>query len=285
MVNQSLPAELRSVWEKAYKMALRRFTNDTKAAKVADQAVARAKVKMGKSEQDEPFAITTEVTKVDEDQGLVYGWFYLCKEDGQVVVDHSDEVLDEYELEKGFVNFMLDSRAGGEMHVRKSAGEEHSVATFVGGMVFTDETVAALGIGEEFTKRGGFGIVKVHDPDVLAKVKSGEYSMFSIGGSGKRKLLDGSADKSASKVVDAVRAEISKAESLEDLSESAVAYLHIQGAASATEALEKGKGPNRHGPSIKCPDIYEALRREGKTKRTAAKISNECWRSPQCNCH
>jgi hypothetical protein len=30
----------------------------------------------------------------------------------------------------------------------------------------------------------------------------------------------------------------------------------------------------RHGPSIHCPDIYEALRRKGYSKKKAAKISN-----------
>jgi len=30
----------------------------------------------------------------------------------------------------------------------------------------------------------------------------------------------------------------------------------------------------RHGPSIKCPEIYEALRRKGYSKTKAAKISN-----------
>ncbi len=29
-----------------------------------------------------------------------------------------------------------------------------------------------------------------------------------------------------------------------------------------------------HGPSIKCPDIYEALKRKGYSKEKAARISN-----------
>jgi len=31
---------------------------------------------------------------------------------------------------------------------------------------------------------------------------------------------------------------------------------------------------DQHGPSIKCPDIYEALRRKGYDKEKAARISN-----------
>ena len=31
----------------------------------------------------------------------------------------------------------------------------------------------------------------------------------------------------------------------------------------------------KHGPSVKDPDMYEALRREGASKEKAARISNE----------
>jgi hypothetical protein len=46
----------------------------------------------------------------------------------------------------------------------------------------------------------------------------------------------------------------------------------------------KGKVSAPHGKSIKCPNIYEALRRKGHSKRSAARISNECWKSPKCKC-
>lgn len=36
----------------------------------------------------------------------------------------------------------------------------------------------------------------------------------------------------------------------------------------------KSKKGGKHGPSIKNPATYEALRREGKSKRQAARISN-----------
>lgn len=35
--------------------------------------------------------------------------------------------------------------------------------------------------------------------------------------------------------------------------------------------MPKGKKP---GPSVKAPRVYEALRRQGKSKTSAAKISN-----------
>lgn len=41
------------------------------------------------------------------------------------------------------------------------------------------------------------------------------------------------------------------------------------------DAKQKFSDPgHEHGPSIKCPNIYEALRRKGYSKEKAARISN-----------
>ena len=41
-----------------------------------------------------------------------------------------------------------------------------------------------------------------------------------------------------------------------------------------THAQQYFKGTSSHGPSIKNPAVYEALKREGASKTKAAKISN-----------
>jgi HK97 family phage portal protein len=99
------------------------------------------------------------------------------------------------------------------------------------------------------------------------------------------------------------------------LSDSEWAEIELTAAAIATEVMENGESAyqfkaewqeaseaeeasviteerkakpseaGKHGPSIKCPDIYEALRRKGKSKKNAAQISNECNRDKNCNCH
>lgn len=46
---------------------------------------------------------------------------------------------------------------------------------------------------------------------------------------------------------------------------------------SSDAAIEKGTGPFPHGPSIKWPKVYEALRRAGMSKEQAAAISNAHW--------
>lgn len=43
-------------------------------------------------------------------------------------------------------------------------------------------------------------------------------------------------------------------------------------------SIREGRMPGKdHGPSIKKPRIYEALRRKGMSKTKAAKISNSKW--------
>jgi hypothetical protein len=42
----------------------------------------------------------------------------------------------------------------------------------------------------------------------------------------------------------------------------------------AKTRAQRFKGTSSHGPSIKNPAVYEALRREGAGKTKAAKISN-----------
>lgn len=105
--------------------------------------------------------------------------------------------------------------------------------------------------------------------------------------------------------------EIGNAESWDELSDGAKKLIELEASAvnaegvyhyqaeideasaATEEAAAQAEGtsrtltrpPNKHGPSIKCPDIYEALRRKGKSKKNAAQISNECWKSPQCSCH
>lgn len=51
-----------------------------------------------------------------------------------------------------------------------------------------------------------------------------------------------------------------------------------RGRGSGSGVYPKGKVSANHGKSIKCPNIYEALRRKGYSKRKAARISNEKWK-------
>lgn len=119
-----------------------------------------------------------EFLKVDEDQHIAFGWASVIKEDGEIVVDSQGDMIREDVLQKAAHNFVLDERAGKVMH------KGVRIADVVESVVFTEELQKVLGI--DLGKVGWFIGFKVHDDKVWKKIKSGELSMFSIGGIGQR---------------------------------------------------------------------------------------------------
>lgn len=122
------------------------------------------------------------IAKVDEDKRLVFGWANIIKdEQGQLLLDRQDDFIDsEDELEKAAYKYVLNSRDGGEMHVRKG------VSTMVESVVLTKEKQAALGIPEGTVPTGWWIGFKVTDDRVWDQVKKGDYVGFSVHGTGQR---------------------------------------------------------------------------------------------------
>lgn len=127
-----------------------------------------------------------EITKVDDDQRLVFGWASIgIDKDGAVIEDRQGDILDDVEeIEKAAYDFVLHSRDGGEMHVRKG------VSTLVESVVFTPEKTRAMGIPDGTVPTGWWVGYKVTDDEVWKAVKDGRYRMFSVHGRGMRKALD-----------------------------------------------------------------------------------------------
>lgn len=124
------------------------------------------------------------VYKAREDEQLVSGWANVALDkNGEAPLDWQDDVITPAVLEKAAIQFMLDYRSSGEMHKGDSKG------TVVESIVLTKEKQAAIGIPEGVVPEGWFITVKVHDPEVFAKVKDGTYRMFSIQGTAKRVKL------------------------------------------------------------------------------------------------
>jgi len=124
-----------------------------------------------------------QITKVDEDQRLVFGWASIIKDEvGKVLLDRQDDYIDdEAELEKAAYSYVLHSRDGGEMHIRKG------VSTMVESIVLTKEKQAALGVPEGSMPVGWWIGFRVNDDRVWNQVKKGEYIGFSVHGTGQRK--------------------------------------------------------------------------------------------------
>ncbi len=116
------------------------------------------------------------IAKLDEDERIVFGWASVsATADGQLVVDHHDDIIEPAELEKAAYEYVLKFRDVGEMHQGQSAGQ------LVESLVMTPQKARAMGIRQPMATAWWVGY-KINDPEVFAKVKDGTYSMFSIQG-------------------------------------------------------------------------------------------------------
>ena len=125
------------------------------------------------------------IRKVDEDKRLVFGWANISVTvDGEQVLDYQEDMIDPEELENAAYKFVELYRDGGEMH------ERTGVAFLVESVILTGEKQAAMGLEPGTLPIGWWVGFKVTDDDVWEKVKTGEYSMFSIGGKAIREEIE-----------------------------------------------------------------------------------------------
>lgn len=125
---------------------------------------------------------TVEITKLDEDQNLVFGWLSKAVDaDGTPIVDAEGDIIPEAELEKAAYEFMLASRRGDVMHDGRAVA--HAVESFVS----TPEKRTAMGVQKDDDRTVGWWVGLKVAPEAFAKVKAGELPMFSIGGRARRR--------------------------------------------------------------------------------------------------
>lgn len=137
---------------------------------------------VGKSDSDPIVAdVEGQILKLDEEQRIVYGWASVITENGEHVVDGEGDVILPAELEKATTDFMLDVRMAKAMHEGGQIGE------VVHSLPLTYTLAESLGIDTE--DEGWIVAMKIHSDEVWGRVKSGELSAFSIGGSGTREAL------------------------------------------------------------------------------------------------
>jgi len=126
------------------------------------------------------------ITKVDEENQMVFGFFNVNKIDGELVEDLQGHLMETKELEKGAYDFVLNARDQGESHTKIGVG------SLVESFMFTKEktdaivqTVKKMGVKDPVINlgiEGWWGGFHVTDPDTWDKVKKGNYPMFSVGG-------------------------------------------------------------------------------------------------------
>lgn len=125
------------------------------------------------------------IYKSDDDKKLAFGWANVAiTTDGEQITDLQEDIVDPDVLEEAAYQFVELYREGGEMH------ERGGCAVLIESVVFTKEKMAAMGIPQGTVPEGWWIGFKVTDPDVWEKVKSGEYSMFSIEGEAVRENVE-----------------------------------------------------------------------------------------------
>jgi hypothetical protein len=122
-----------------------------------------------------------DINKVNDDSHLVFGWANVALHaDGEPVFDWEGDITAPRVLEKAAYSFVLKYRETGEMHKGKAKGY------LVESVMFTKQKIASIGIPEGIIPEGWWVGFYIPDDEVCAKVKSGEYKMFSIQGKAKR---------------------------------------------------------------------------------------------------
>ena len=126
------------------------------------------------------------VIKSDDEQRMVFGWANVAvRADGEQIIDLQQDAIDTADLEKAAYGYVADFGTAGEMHQRGGVGR------VVESIVFTKEKADARGIPPDILPEGWWIGFKITDDAVWEKVKSGEYSMFSIEGKAVREPMKG----------------------------------------------------------------------------------------------
>lgn len=125
-----------------------------------------------------------EVVKIDTEKQWIFGWGYVCrKANGELVVDHSGEIVDIETLEEAGYDYCLHARDMKAMHKGETKG------ALIELFVSTPEKRKAMGIPDGILPDAIWLGFKVEDKGAWEDVKSGETRMFSLGGLARRREL------------------------------------------------------------------------------------------------
>lgn len=119
--------------------------------------------------------ITSDICKVDESLGLVFGYAMVCKIDGVDHFDLQEHHIPEATMLKVMTKFMANGSVAKEMHTGEAIGK------VLFAFPMTTEIAKSLNIVVKQT--GALIAMQPDNPTTLAKFASGEFTGFSIGGS------------------------------------------------------------------------------------------------------
>lgn len=125
--------------------------------------------------------VELDIAKMNDDQHTVFGWANVSiDKDGSIPLDWEGDVTAPEVLEKAAYQYVLKYRGSGEMHQGEVTGH------LIESVMFTKQKMESMGIPEGAVPEGWWVGFFVPDDEVVAKIKSGEYKMFSIQGKAKK---------------------------------------------------------------------------------------------------
>lgn len=135
------------------------------------------------------FNVEVPINKIDDDQRLVFGWAsVITNEDGTQLVDQQGDVIEIAELEGAVYDFVMSYWPTAGVNHERPCGQ------LVESIVFTTKKLEMLGITDSKIQLGWWVGFKIWDDQVWQKIKSGEYKMFSIGGTATRVETEGASE-------------------------------------------------------------------------------------------
>lgn len=130
-----------------------------------------------------PFEV--DISKMNDDQHLVFGWASVSiNADGSIPLDWQGDITSPEVLENAAYQYVLKYRTTGEMH------QGEAVGYLIESCMFTKQKMQAMGIPEGILPEGWWVGFYIPDDEVVDKIKSGQYKMFSIQGKARRLKLD-----------------------------------------------------------------------------------------------
>lgn len=129
-----------------------------------------------------------EITKVDDEARVVYGWASVIRKGGRTQIDTQGDVIPDDVMEAAAWDFLKHAGVGCVMHARDPAGSPIKVGSCVASFPLTAVTKAAFGIESDID--GWMFGMHVTDDGVWKMVKAGELKGFSIGGKGGGVIVD-----------------------------------------------------------------------------------------------
>jgi hypothetical protein len=144
-------------------------------------------VSVKKDRDQEKQAGPFTIRKAVEDKMQVFGWASISETtDGKEISDWEGDMIAPEDLEKAAYSYVLNFRDAGERH----DPDKRKKGKLIESVVLTAEKQQAIGIPAGSVPIGWWVGFQITDPETWAKIKSGEFRMFSIEGTGKRQAVD-----------------------------------------------------------------------------------------------